>query len=670
MSMLLLPVLTSLLVAADAPWIASPPRITVAVMGQSYLSKSEVMTAAFAHGGHTLNWGWRGTIAGADVTWYHGTVEKSASKPSAILAKGGYDVFGLTPNLRQWNGSDDDFAKKREAVRFYLDVVTQANPRALIVCNTLWPRQEDAGAERRAWIDRNRAMVLRIVDEYAASRDPKHGSLRLNPRGEAIEYAYEWIRAGQVPGLPDWRCMYADGGHCGLHAQYINGILEAAVMTNASPLGMPARIPGASGAPPYLELTPEQADVFQRAALKALYGAPRTGFTVPADTTPPPAPGQPVVATNEPGRVVLTWPAVTDAESGIFRYVVTRSDGRIADTPVPTFIDTTISEGTATTWTIAAENFAGQLGAGTTVQKTIASDHNPPRLVQATAIAPDRIAVTFDEPLAEQLDAHAWQLDGKPVCAVAFVDAGRRLVEVTTTALGQTDHRLTVTGLRDASRAGNVLAQAESTIRWTPPTWTPFDLDGWDGTRIEQRGDSLQVVAQLAIKRPPMGTMAAMAGVTRAFTGDFTYTVAITSQEKDSAPLTGLVLARNAEELGRYDYIVAGVQPDQGLNLWATASFVGATHRKIDSKGERGASVDFPCWLRLVRQGSTISAQVRWKKATTWTAIGSIDATALPDTVLVGPFHSVGQGKDGKTAPNAAMFDLSGRDDAASFTGE
>ncbi len=59
-----------------------------------------------------------------------------------------------------------------------------------------------------------------------------------------------------------------------------------------------------------------------------------------ADATPPPCPD--VSATHDASGVTLTWPAVADAESGIYRYLVYRDGNMVGETAATSFLDASV----------------------------------------------------------------------------------------------------------------------------------------------------------------------------------------------------------------------------------------------------------------------------------------------------------------------------------------
>ncbi len=77
------------------------------------------------------------------------------------------------------------------------------------------------------------------------------------------------------------------------------------------------------------------------------------------DTSPPTSPAGLRASLVEPVRVALAWDAATDAESGISAYRVLRAGVQIGQTAQTSYADTTVSPGTAYTYTLVAVNGAG-----------------------------------------------------------------------------------------------------------------------------------------------------------------------------------------------------------------------------------------------------------------------------------------------------------------------
>jgi len=98
--------------------------------------------------------------------------------------------------------------------------------------------------------------------------------------------------------------------------------------------------------------------------------------TVPADTTPPSAPGT-VSATGEPDgtRVDLSWSAASD-DVEVTGYRVLRDGTLLADTAATTYADTTAQPGTTYTYAVQAMDGAGNLGP--TSELTVTTPVPPP----------------------------------------------------------------------------------------------------------------------------------------------------------------------------------------------------------------------------------------------------------------------------------------------------
>lgn len=93
------------------------------------------------------------------------------------------------------------------------------------------------------------------------------------------------------------------------------------------------------------------------------------------DTTAPTAPGQPVASAITASSLTLTWTAATD-NYGVSKYSINRNGTDIGSSTTTSFTDTGLSPSTAYTYTIKAQDAAGNVSAASaaTVATTIAGN--------------------------------------------------------------------------------------------------------------------------------------------------------------------------------------------------------------------------------------------------------------------------------------------------------
>jgi hypothetical protein len=132
------------------------------------------------------------------------------------------------------------------------------------------------------------------------------------------------------------------------------------------------------------------------------YAVAATFRVYPNDTTPPGAPGGLTLLSAASTRVALTWSPGTGDLTG---YAVTRN-GQVVATTAPgqtTYLDTSVTGGTAYTYTVAAFDGAG-LSSGPTNAVAVTTPSSSPAFVQGTAASPgSRLAsltLTLSQPVA------------------------------------------------------------------------------------------------------------------------------------------------------------------------------------------------------------------------------------------------------------------------------
>jgi hypothetical protein len=489
----------------------------------------------------------------------------------------------------------------------------------------------------------------------------------LCPRGEAIEIVYEMILAGQVPGIDDWLMLYADAGHCSGLAHWINSALETSVILKMSPLNFPATVGEVS-------LTAEQAEIFRHAAWQALLNTKGTGFSLPLDQSLPSDVLGVKTASADSGRIALIWSKASDQKCGVYGYDIERSDGKKFSTILPKLMDTNVEEDEEYRYKIRARNFAGMLSQ-TAAEITVKTppDTVLPSVLTVTAPNATQFQLFFSEPVDEsdikRTDNYTIS-SGIKVLRAEFGDSIGNLVILTTNELkAKEKYTLNVRNLRDRSKNNNMMNPAAIDVRCEPPEWTKLNRVDWDGTVIDLKGDNLLITAKGGYMRAPIFKLPKVTGLYRKLSGDFSFTIALTSQEKTKGACTGIMFSPSIEAFEKDELGFIGISPDMSMQLDVPPSMEKglAKARSIIQRGEKKKFLDFPFWFRLVRKGDKFSGYYRLKgsEANSWVLFGEFTSnTGIGKDMLVGVFHH----GSSRFEENTAMFDLSGRADAASFT--
>jgi hypothetical protein len=173
---------------------------------------------------------------------------------------------------------------------------------------------------------------------------------------------------------------------------------------------------------------------------------------VPRDLTAPSTPANPQAQALGAHAVKLTWGASTDAESGVFCYIIYRNGTQVGTSPTLSYSDSGLSENTAYAYTVSAINRGNTESA-----KASASITTPIAAQGATIVSvdadngPTSLIVTFDEPLdqATAQTAGNYTLSGGTVTGAALSSDGRKATLTTGSMTAGTSHILTVRNVLD-----------------------------------------------------------------------------------------------------------------------------------------------------------------------------------------------------------------------------
>ncbi|MGQ0566775.1 MAG: hypothetical protein ACT4OK_17165 [Gemmobacter sp.] len=182
--------------------------------------------------------------------WQNGGLAEGV-EGRAELARGLTDVLVLTEaiplaNQMQWNDSAGMVANWAEAA-------WDANPQTQVLVYETWhslrsgpgaaiPDDPGGGV---AWSDRVAADLAAwqsLTDRANAARPPGSPPVRLIPAGQAMARLAAEAAAGRVPGATGIRDFFDDDIHPNGKGLYLVAMVQAAVITGDSPVGLPSKL--------------------------------------------------------------------------------------------------------------------------------------------------------------------------------------------------------------------------------------------------------------------------------------------------------------------------------------------------------------------------------------------------------------------------------------------
>jgi hypothetical protein len=161
----------------------------------------------------------------------------------------------------------------------------------------------------------------------------------------------------------------------------------------------------------------------------------------------------------------LTWSASTDSESGISKYIV-KSSGQEIDYTASTVLELThsgLTEGTQYSYTVEAVNLAGlSSGPAGPVAATTQADNTPPSISSVSCTGdPNRVTITFSETMdkASSENPVNYAINNSIQINSAALDSDNKTIILATSAhTTNVTYTLTVNNVKDASKAGNTIA--------------------------------------------------------------------------------------------------------------------------------------------------------------------------------------------------------------------
>ncbi len=643
-------------------------------LGQSYRTPMDMVEAFAEARGHDFRY--RAYLPpGVSIYWHWARMDRTREMMADVNCR----VLCLVPYY--------DFKEESpEGAAGFFGLALENNPdvRAYLVDH--WPRRAMPMEEKEAWIEENQ-VKFELMAETANREHPDAAHpMRVVPRAAAF---MDLLRhCDKIPGFTYPATAYNDGGHQSNTSNYMFAAMEYAWIFGESPLGLPnyAEKTRKGKTEALFDLTEQQALALQRLAWHHLTAHPTSGVEPPRHGA---VPGTPqdigVQATHE--AVTLTWPEV-ERGPDVFKYLVKRSDGAEFSNVIAHFVDRTARSGRSYTYRVVAVDFAGnESDPSEPVRVDLPVDRVAPELAEVSADrTAETVRVIFDEPVAEETASESsnYRIEGLEVREARVADP--KTVVLTTSAMTEGEsYTLHVEDVADMATEPNVASELTAEFTFTPPVWTKFDLDNWDGTEIDVEGPQVRITARGKGGFRSWNTFdpPAMAGIYREMEGDFDVPLAITSQGQVAATTelmpyqrkgnvkTGFVLAENIEQIGRGSYATFYLDDSTRFRMivhrnWLiTARVIGAGLSAGDPRKNR-QGLDLPVWLRFVREGSMLTGyySLTGVGEDDWQKLGSIDAAKMAEKLQLGIFNMSGVEDEHSTA----MFDLRATGEEKSYT--
>ena len=179
---------------------------------------------------------------------------------------------------------------------------------------------------------------------------------------------------------------------------------------------------------------------------------------VPRDLTAPTTPGN-LQATAQGAHVSrLTWSASTDAESGVFCYIIYRGGVQVGTSQTLAYADSGLSENTAYAYTVSAINRGNTESTKASVSITTPIDAQGATIISVDAAnGATSLIVSFDEPLdqATAQTAGNYTLSGGTVTGAVLSADGKKVTLTTGAMTAGTAYTLTLHNVLDKAATPN-----------------------------------------------------------------------------------------------------------------------------------------------------------------------------------------------------------------------
>jgi hypothetical protein len=400
----------------------------------------------------------------------------------AILPAGGVDLVVLLPHYTWENKWQQDRAPQAAADWYRLALYGNPQVRVFLWQHPLFT-QGDFGKTFDPTVDydqlagQSRQWINSLADAMSArygTPDPAQRPYVI-PTADAHVEVMRWIKAGQLPGMTSpedlWKQIGTVPTGWGLQGTkptfvmaYLDALVRYAVIVKKCPIGLPCHLDVKRAAkhrtPTYMmndqaakiidvdfvmkvELDAKVATLLQKAAWYAVVNQPYSGVSLPADQSAP-APPRNVKTTRGVDGIKVTWEEPAAAATGVYKYIIARSDGRQIESLLPEFCDRSVKPGEEFSYTVSAVDFQGMHSSGkrlwtTPVRPEIKSAvvlappvadpaalfHAPPKIKRLVAReAPDKVLVEFAESLDQKAAMNPANYAIRPGVRVTAVSEG------------------------------------------------------------------------------------------------------------------------------------------------------------------------------------------------------------------------------------------------------
>ncbi len=256
-------------------------------------------------------------VNGAPLKYNWESAERAEVNAREVLPEGRYNVVILTEAVPldehlKWS-QPTDYAGR------YYDLAIAANPETRVFLQEVWHSVNgDKGdapdpARWRARIEADLPKWQGIADAVNADRDGP--PMQLLPAGQALGRLYDEIAAGTVPGLTGIEQILGDGIHPDNIGFYYLSMVQYAVITGESPVGLPRELRDRWGGD-FVAPSPELANALQRVAWAAVRNIEVPAAPEPV-ATPVTAPEPEAARVVEPVTQVAPAPPPTDPDGPV-----------------------------------------------------------------------------------------------------------------------------------------------------------------------------------------------------------------------------------------------------------------------------------------------------------------------------------------------------------------
>lgn len=191
------------------------------------------------------------------INW-NKAAEAEGANARVVLPQGGFNAVILTEgipldNHLEWNGTE-------AYARNFYDLALRSRPDTRVFLQETWhslnsgtgvevPYDDHDDIPWRDRIDRDLPKWQGVVDAVNAVRPEGAAPMALIPAGQAMGRLHDEIAAGTVPGLTGIAAVFSDDIHPNDLGFYFLTMVQYAVLTGESPVGLPRRLRNEWGKP-------------------------------------------------------------------------------------------------------------------------------------------------------------------------------------------------------------------------------------------------------------------------------------------------------------------------------------------------------------------------------------------------------------------------------------